>query len=260
MHCPTCSPHKRSKKALDEHLKAKYGARPKHYADFLHTRHNEAQARFTETLPAVFEHARKIARKHRLHLTKEEIATNILSEGAVIPLTDGRYEKLSGFGAFGIDTIADRQAELAPYLDDETKQLLKEPTHVWEHNNEKGEIVHSLSDITMEQGMYANASMYVWSKARVATDLQRMGKSIDDLPPEGQFFWSTVYFNAGPEKGKAHLRDWGVDAWKEPWTKDDSDVYGNDSRYNAHWRTATFESLSGGFDSAPRDPSKNPWE
>ena len=127
------------------------------------------------------------------------------------------------------------------------------------HQNERGQTVRSLSDLTLEEGMYANASMYVWSKSRFAKDMAGWGLSIADLPPEAQFFWSTVYFNAGPNQGRAHLVSWGVEEWQNPWEAEDNDnLYGTESRYNAHWRTATFESLSGGFDADPSPPSMRP--
>jgi hypothetical protein len=255
--CPTCS---QGEGRRDSMLVEKYGTRPKRYASYISSRKNEAQGRFVRTLPKAYAHASAIAKRYGFEVSKAEIATNILSEGAVLALQGNVYEGLDGFGAFGVDTLVDRKKELWPFLDARTKKIVNEPWMVVEKMNEKGETVHSITMLSLEEGMYANASMYVWSKSRLARDLAARGMSIDDLPPEAQFFWSTVYFNAGPSQGKKHLESWGVDAWQEPWTaEDDAVTYGRDSRYNAHWRTATFESVSEASD-PPRDTEAPPWE
>lgn len=262
MECATCSLAATTPAQRNAEITKKHGTRPKRYAAFLRAKSNEAERRFVAALPRVVAHASTVARMHKVTVSREEIATNILSEGAVVALGKDLSEGLDGYGAFGIDTLVDRQRELRPFLDNRTKKLLEDPSKVAENVNERQQTVHSLTNLTLEEGMYANASMYVWSKSRLAADLEAMGTSIDELPAQGQFFWSTVYFNAGPSLGKKHLADWGVDAWQEPWTGEDNDeLYGGDSRYNAHWRTATFESMS-----APPDivvaggPEKRPWE
>ncbi len=263
MECATCSSAKPSPAQRNATIAKKHGTRPKRYASYLKGKSNVAERRFAEALPKVVAHAKNVALAHHVTVTREELATNILSEGVAVALNQDLADGLDGYGAFGIDTLVDRKKELQPFLDNRTKKLIEDPNKLSENVNEKKETVHSLTNLSIEEGMYANASMYVWSKARLAKDLEAQGASLDDLPPAGQFFWSTVYFNAGPKMGKKHLADWGIDAWEDPWTLEDSDeLHGQDSRYNAHWRTATFESLSESFDVASSDTGapKHPWE
>src|SRR3972149_4817827 len=41
--------------------------------------------------------------------------------------------------------------------------------------NERGQEVHTLRDLTLEEGLYANAGMYAWAKSIAAGDLADRG-------------------------------------------------------------------------------------
>ena len=129
------------------------------------------------------------------------------------------------------------------------------------NTNERGETVHSLTDLNIEEGMYANAGMFAWARAIVAADManpdglrswcRKQGKTpnaaitstnMADLPQWEQFYWTTVYFNAGPGTGKKFLCSEWLPYGRTAYRGAENNL---SAKYNASWRTATYRFLAG---------------
>jgi hypothetical protein len=101
--------------------------------------------------------------------------------------------------------------------------------------------------------------MYAWAKDRAAHDLARHGVAMERLPAEEQFYWGTLYFNAGPERARRLMNEHGPGLARTPWPHGEDAAYRMDARYNASWRTATYELIRPLTDTAPGG-AKRPWE
>ena len=228
---------------LRTELTAKYGTRPRIYTGFFN-RSNEAERIFDAELDDVLAdvNARARARGYtNLGLTEAAIATNFITEGGFYALNDNMLTGLDGYGTLGIDTIVSNAANLRPWLHPDVIALIDDPAHHQDNVNERGETYTSLTDLTFEEGMYANAGMFAYSCALASDDA---GREWDDLDTYGKFFWCTTYFNAGPGTGRSLMRDEGLDSWDEGWDRaDDHYTYGTNARFNASWRTSSFEYL-----------------
>jgi hypothetical protein len=245
----------------DDSLVSAYGVRAHTYGGFFDGS-NEAEVRFLGALTdaTAYENQRSTANKAGFEITEPELALNFIAEGAYYALHDDLLSNLDGYQFFGIDTLVDNQDAIKPWLHPSVVALLG-TDHVVASTNEKGQTVHTLTNLTLEQGLYANAAMFAYSKARAAHDLAAAGHPMSALPASGQFFWTTIYYNAGNAFGQKALAAHGADYWKTPWTQaDDPTKFGGNAEYNALWRTASFDLLAStiyhGADK--RDPVKSP--
>ena len=135
-----------------------------------------------------------------------------------------------------------RRPRPAPWLHPIVRAAVESGTRTVTRVNERGQEVHTLRDLTLEEGLYANAGMYAWAKSIAAGDLADRGAAVEDLPAHGEYFWATVYFNAGPGTGRKLLDQHGARYFERKWTgPDDPGRYHRVAQYNALWRTASFE-------------------
>lgn len=230
---------------LADMLKAKYGVRPRRYVGLLN-QSNEAEKRFVGMMPMVTAFLNDLASRHStpFSMHEAELMVNFITEGGFFVLDGDQIDGIDGFGSLGIDTLVDNYAALKPWLHQSIRDAIENGDRVVENINELGQKVKSLTDLTIEEGMWANAGMFAWSRATLAADLASRGTPLASLPQEGQFFWTTVYFNAGPGTGRKMLDKNGVRFFEKKWLKaDDANQFSQSAQFNALWRTASFEYL-----------------
>jgi len=224
-------------------LTGRWGVRPRVYAG-LWKGDNAAEQRFLDALPEVtrFLNERLAKSGSPVRVTEAEVATNFLAEGAIVPLSKGDPGPYHSFSVMGLDSLVTNYAALKPWLHD---SVVREVATGWRGTvqNEKKQNLEVIHFLGMEPGMYASGGMYVWSKMQATRDLAARGVKMSDLPQEAQVYWSTIYFNAGPALGRRTLDQYGVDDYKVPWSGGESLRYHFNQRYNARWRTGTFELL-----------------
>ena len=229
--------------ALDDHLYQKYGVHPRRYTGFFDGS-NDAEIMFDAALPEVETLiADRISHNgYWFTLDRHEIAINAIAEGAYFPLVTNQTDCLDGFQYFGIDTLVDNLAAYRPWLSDEIIALANDPDHVVASTNELGETVHTLTCITLAQGLSANASLFAWSRAKAS---DRIGAdAFYELPQEAEFFWTTIFYNAGVAAGRRALANHGVGYYETRWRYgDDAERFGGYILFNADWRTASYEYL-----------------
>jgi hypothetical protein len=180
-------------------------------------------------------------------LTEEEVAVNCLSEGAIVYVRgrrmthaiykpDGTAQELQGpdvwiaSGVNDVDKLMPRIGKLLPEGFD-------------------------LNSSTFETAFALNAAVYATMIPTLIRDIgpERWAK----LPPEAQFYWKTVYYNRGEGKGRKYLHNepidgdvpgeqntHGIDAWKFALTQADGEQNVGNAKYNAAWRTLTFEMVT----------------
>ena len=243
--------------ALSAELTAKYGLRPRRY-NGLFNDSNEAERRFRAALPGVTAaiNARTAATGATFRITEAELATNFITEGGYYMLAYDIHDSgqlatidgatgiivIDGFTFLGTDSIVANAAAVSPWLSDTLRFMVNEPTRQTQATNEKGEATTSIWVDNIEQGLELNAAMFAWSRARFAADAK---SSYATLGPEARFFWTTAYYNTGPEVAASLLASMGPDWWKTKWTlADDPAKYSRYARYNGLWRTSTWEMLS----------------
>lgn len=227
-------------------LTAQYGVRPRRYEGYFNAS-NEAEHAFSLALREATTFLRQRIAERRADFTVDEaeLATNILSEGlGFYVLEPNQLERISGFGALGIDTIVDSLPAYTPWLHPDVLAHVR-PENIERAMNEKSENVQSLKGLSVRLGVLANAGLYAWFKSRVAADFAASGKRLSNLPTPGQVFWGTLYFNSGAGNGKATLAKNGADYYRQKWTRaDDFTRYATVPQYNALWRTASYELLT----------------
>lgn len=240
--------------ALSIELTEKYGLRPRRYGG-LFNNSNEAEQRFAAHLPGVTRelNQRALELGFDMQLTDSDLAINFISEGGYFLLaddfTDSDYDNdiyIDGFTYLGVDTFFDNWSALEPWFTKEFIRAIDDgELFTFETTNELGQTVNSIVVQTIEQGLEANAIVYAWSRARFMSDLAAENKTTyESLAPEPRFFWSTMYYNAGVGFGRARLSEHGADYWQEKWIgPDDHATQSRFARYNALWRTSTFEYL-----------------
>jgi hypothetical protein len=231
--------------AISAQLTAKYGLRPRRYLGFFN-QSNEAERRFTDQLPRTVAalNAVAAAKGYGFSFTEAEIATNFISEGGFY-LLDGDIasgDHLTGFGYLGVDTFFANRSALEEWMTPSVRDGLAsgqigEETAV----NELGQTVRSMYFTTIEQGIDANAMMFALSRKQAAADMAARGTSMGSALPEARFFWTTIYYNAGPAFGRDQLSKAGVNYWTQKWTSGDDPKFSRYARYNALWRTSSWE-------------------
>ena len=143
--------------------------RPRVYTGFFDGS-NEAERQFLAALPKVakFINDRLKAGGYAFDVHQAEIATNFIGEGGYYPLHWNYWQHIDGFGALGIDTFVQRRQALKRWVPDSVMKLADDPHHVGKTLNEKRETVTFLTDLDMEQGLYANAGMFALCIATAA--------------------------------------------------------------------------------------------
>lgn len=226
-------------------LTAKYGIRPRRYEGYLNSS-NEAEYAFSETLreATVFLRQRIAEREVDVTVDEDELATNALAEGlGATVLEPNVVDGLSGFNSLGLDTLVDALPAYKPWLHPEVLAHVR-PENIETQTNEKKQTVRSLGNLSVRLGVLACAGVYTWFKARAAADFAAKGLRLSLLPPSGQMYWATVYYNAGAGAGKDWLDKYGVDKYREKWTRGDDFIrYSTNPHFNALLRAASFELL-----------------
>lgn len=245
--------------AIAAELTAKYGLRPRKYNGFFNDS-NTAEKRYKAHLPAVVTaiNERTASQNLGFRFTAQELAVNFITEGGFYLLDKDWYQTgqivtfegqtgelvIDGFTFLGCDTIVDNAAAVKPWLSAELQAWIADPAHQFATMNELGQTVRSIYVDTIEQGMELNAAMFAWSRSLAAKAIAKTGKQIESISPEARFFWTTVWFNAGPGFGAQQLAAHGVDYWKTKWTGKDDPSMSKYARYNALWRTSSWEFMT----------------
>jgi hypothetical protein len=245
--------------AISVELTAKYGLRPRKYNGFFNDS-NTAEKRYKAHLPAVVTaiNTRAASQGLGFRFTAQELAVNFITEGGFYLLEHDWYQTgqmitfegqmgellIDGFTFLGCDTIVDNAAAVKPWLSTEMQTWIADPMHQFATQNELNQTVHSIYVDTIEQGMELNAAMFAWSRSLAAKAIAKSGKKIESLAAEARFFWTTVWFNAGPGFGAQQLEAHGVDYWKTKWTGKDDPAMSKYARYNALWRTSSWDFMT----------------
>lgn len=223
-------------------LRDQYGVRPRRYNGLFNCSCT-AEQMFVEELPAITAFLNDQARAggYQVRFTDAELASNFITEGGFFVLVDDRTDGIDGFNSAGIDTLVDNYTALRYWLHQVVRDAVDAGDRVVTRVNEKGEEVKTLTDLTFQEVLYANAGMYAWAKAVAARDIGNAGTNLDDLDWPVQYFWGTLYYNAGPGWGRKMLDKYGVTYHQKVWTREDDPYqYSFNARYNALWRTASF--------------------
>lgn len=224
-------------------LTRRYGVRPRIYSGFWN-RSNEAEEIFLDLLPemARYQNGVLAARGAIVRVTEPELAVNFISEGGFFPLDQNRLTDLNSFG-MGVDTLYDNRVSLGDHVEPGLRARLETLPRTVDLN-ERNEPVTTVEGLSLREALWANAGIFAWSKARAERDLEAEGETMSALPEAEQFFWTTVYFNAGIGRGRELLQSEGVGWHEQPWPlADDHGTYWLNARFNALWRTASFEYL-----------------
>lgn len=230
------------KVALAKKIGDQYKVRPRSYLGLLDKigTTQRIEKEFLERVrdAANFVNAKIAAKQWGFKVSQEEIVTTFMTEGGVLNLR-ANVENFNGFGSLGLDTYGS-------LLDNENlrflsfSELLDLKTSFY--TNEKGERYKTFDELDLRQAVYAVAGMYAFNKLMLARNLKARGMNINALTPEQQFFWTTVYFNAGPGGGKKLFEKEGLQYADKPWhRKDENAKYNRVPKYNATWRTASFK-------------------
>ena len=231
-------------------LQGQYGAAPRKYRTVLSAPTTPRERKFVEALPRVVRLINQALEQERspVRVTEAEIAVNFLSEGGILDLR-GLKEDDAPIHAVsvGADTLVDRYQSLRHLLPASLRERIESGKHTIEFTNEKREKVHTLGELSFDESIHANAAMFAQARAMLQVDLAGMNIAWVSLPPRTQFYWTTVYFNAGEVIGKKRIEKHGIGQAERPWAEgDDSVKYGGNPIYNATWRTATWDLVSGG--------------
>lgn len=232
-------------------LTAKYGLRPRRYNGFFNDS-NTAETRFRAALPTLTAtmNARAATNGVAFRFTAQELATNFITEGGYYMLdadihdSSGEYGQIDAFSYLGCDTIVDNLSSVRPWLSTQLQTLIADPAHQITRTNELGQEVHSVYVDTIEQGMELNAAMFAWSRSLAAREMTKYGKHMESVAAEARFFWTTIWFNAGAGFGQRQMASHGVDYWKTKWTSGDDPSMSRYARYNALWRTSSWDFMT----------------
>jgi len=232
-------------------IQPKYGASPRRYRGFLEVPTAKNEQRFAAAVPGITKavNAKLAASGSVVRVTEAEFATNFLAEGGILLIKgqDSGADNVSGFRYAGIDTIVDRYNSLKHLLPADLCEMIESGRNITTETNERKQQVHSLDNLTLEQAMAGNAAMFASSRTILVKDLAAQGTKWTSLTPREQFYWTTVYYNCGEGMGRTLLAKHGVHHANDPWTQaDDHTKFGGNPHFNASWRTATWELVSGG--------------
>jgi hypothetical protein len=228
----------------DASLEDKYGLRPKGYRGFFDDS-NKAERQFTDRLPKLVAelNAKAEARELPFRFSMAELAVNFISEGGAKPLERNTTENICGFAHVGTDTWGEAatQRSLRPWYTREASKWKKEEKGR-KHRNELGEYHKDGHFDSLMQAFDANAMMFAQAREGLFRMVTKLGYKWEELDKEAVFFWTTVYYNAGPAMVESEIKKHGVDYWKKKWTSGDNHrKFSKYYRYNALWRTSTWE-------------------
>ncbi|MFN0252064.1 MAG: hypothetical protein ACKV2T_34630 [Kofleriaceae bacterium] len=239
--------------ALSTRLRTKYGLRPRRYTGLFNDS-NIAEERFTAALPVITTaiNQRAQARGAAFRFTQAEIATNFISEGGFTLLAANQADSdpsadfyINGWNHLGTDSIVANATAVGPWLSPTLRALVADTNRHISGINERNEPYTTIWVDTIEQGIELNAAMFAWSRDLAAAKIADEGTAWADVAPEARFFWSTVWFNAGPGLGESQVEAHGVDYWQTRWTRgDDHEQFSRFLRYNALWRTSSWEFMT----------------
>jgi hypothetical protein len=241
-------------------ITAQRGIRPRKYRSYLDAPRNNAEVAYARVLPQVTAYINQqlAASGMTFRVTQAEIAANFLSEGGNLLLDMGATEHIDGYGYAGIDTIRDRAEQVRPYLHPSVAAIMDDPAHWSNPQNEQGQGVHSLTDLTLEQTAYANASMYASAMTIVEHDLTARGVDLRTLPPAARIFWASLYYNLGEGRfaagdkpatgGRKYLALHGYQWYAQKYTGHDSVAAGMGAQHNAALRLANEQLINTDLD------------
>lgn len=231
--------------AIATEVQQLYGVRARRYTGLLNDS-NEAERRFLDALPEVTAFTNQVCERQRVsfRFSEAELAINFISEGGFYLLDDDIVEDIDGYTYLGIDTLVDNLEALRPWLHGSILAAVAAGDRTARYENERGQVVHTLRGLSLEEGLYANAGMYAWSRALSERDIATTAGAAGPLGSVGSFFWGTLYYNSGVGAGHRKMIAQGVDYYRQRWTRaDDGRLYGRNSQFNALWRTASFDYL-----------------
>lgn len=230
------------KVAVAQDIQKEYNVRPRSYLGLLDTVGTTADIEkdFLQELRTATDFVNGVIteRDWGFTVTPEEIFTTFMAEGGVLNMRSND-RSFNGFGALGIDTYGS-DLENFNLRSLSLPELLQLNTSYY--TNEKGERYKTFNYLNLKQAVHAVAAMYAFKKLYLTRHLTSMGKDIARLSPSEQFFWTTIYFNAGQGAGRKLLQEHGVQYAHFPWKREDSfSKYHHNPHYNGCWRTASFE-------------------
>ena len=121
-------------------------------------------------------------------------------------------------------------------------------------NNEQHERVCSLMGLTVQQALDLSAATFAYYAGLASRDIA----DSENLPAPARFFWSTMYYNAGPGTRRELYTRHGVDYYKKPWK---GPANNRVARFNALWRANSLAILVRelpAYDSVPPEPEAAP--
>lgn len=106
---------------------------------------------------------------------------------------------------------------------------------------ELSKMVLAFHSMSLREALGVNIAIYLYSKSLVRSDMRRLyGTNLDELAIEAQFFWTSMYFNAGPGTASKQLQQHGVQYYSQPWPSEKPHDW-RSAQFHALWRTASFE-------------------
>jgi hypothetical protein len=212
-------------------------ARARRYAG-LFDGSNEAERIFLRELPVVTAYGNtNIRRRGGLaEITKAEVGINFITEGGFFALNDNLLTGLSAFGSIGVDNYVGNREVYRSWVPADVDQLAGLAAHRDVLENERAETVSTLTDLTLEQGLYLSAGVFAYSSWVAERTISEFGT----LPLLGKFFWRTVFFNAGNGTATRLYRQHGVAYHERGWT---GGANNRNPRFNATWRTRSLQLL-----------------
>jgi hypothetical protein len=224
---------------------------------------NDAVRRLKAALPAVTKVVNDALARAGIHVTlsESELEVNFLAEGGDKVIAAARTSGIDGYEDVGIDSFIDKFEQLKTYLPDDLVAFAQKKSHQRAVDNEQGQRMHTITNMSLEQALQANASMYALALQQLTADLKTLDPPVDiaTVPEQGRVFWTTLYYNAGPGTARYDLVHKGVDWYKEKWAPrakhgehgKHQKTDGMDARYNALSRTGSWELLDEAADEKP---------
>lgn len=233
-----------------ERLTNKYGLRPRRWVRFM-----DGQAAMSRALPKwaehYAEHLTSVAASMDLPFafTGYELATNFLAEGGffgrqmdISPSDQGGWD---AYEELGIDMIVDYLEELTPWMSAGLLGLVSDPANHRSRNNEQKQKVTYINPPNFGLAVESNAVMFAEARYAFYRDCRALSIPFKKLAADVMFFWTSLYFNMHHNRGgaKQRLEQYGATWARVPFHGED-DHYENSGspKFNATWRTATYQS------------------
>lgn len=196
---------------------------------------NDAERIFRAELPRVTNLANQNLRRRgaKAILRPAEVGINFITEGGFYALADNTTTDLDGYTDIGVDNYVGNRAVYRSWVPADVDQLAAGQASRTRTTNERGEQVHTLSSMTLQQALFLSGGVFAYSswvaEKKIAEFLS--------LPLEGKFFWRTVFFNAGNGTAERLYKRFGVNYYQRKWTGAEND---RSARFNATWRTRSL--------------------